>query len=115
MRTCSSSLRSFFTSSSRRSSSRFRRLGGRRLVAAHQRRDNVLQLMIFAEVAQRAFAGHGFETAHAAGDAALFQNFDQPDLAGGGGVRTAAQLGGEVADADDAHAVAVLLAESAMA
>ena len=67
--------------------------------------------MVFAEVPQRAFAGHGLEPAHAAGDAAFFQNLDQADLAGRGGVRAAAQLGGEVADADDAHAVAVLLAE----
>ena len=67
--------------------------------------------MVFAEVAQRAFAGDGLQPPHAAGDAALFQNLDQPDLAGGSGVRAAAQLGGEVADADDAHAVAVLLAE----
>ena len=67
--------------------------------------------MIFAEVAQRTFAGHGFETAHAAGDASLFQDFDESDFAGGGRVRAAAQLGGEVADADDANFVAVLLAE----
>ncbi len=67
--------------------------------------------MIFLEVAQRAFAGHGLQTPHAAGDASFFQDLDQPDLAGRARVRAAAQLGGEVADADDAHAVAVLLAE----
>ena len=67
--------------------------------------------MVFAEVAQRAFAGNGFEAAHAAGDASLFQNFDEADLAGGCGVRAAAEFGGEVADANHANLVAVLLAE----
>ncbi len=67
--------------------------------------------MVFAEVAQRAFAGDGFEAAHAAGDASLFQNFDEADFAGGRGVRAAAEFGGEVADANDANFVAVLFAE----
>ncbi len=67
--------------------------------------------MVFAEVAQRAFAGDGLETTHATGDASLFQNFDEADFARRCGVRTSAKLGGEIADADDAHAVAVLLAE----
>ncbi len=87
------------------------RVGRRLFIAAHQRRDHVLQLVVLAEVAQRAFAGHGFQTPHAAGDAAFFQNLDQPDLAGCAGVRAAAELGGEVADLDDAHAIAILLAE----
>ncbi len=67
--------------------------------------------MVFAEVAERAFAGDGFETANAAGDASLFQNFDEADFACRCRVRAAAQLGGEIADADDANSVAVLFAE----
>ncbi len=112
MRAWSSSLRSFLSSSSRRSSSCLQRVGGRLVfAAANQRGDNVFQLMVFAEVAQRAFAGDGLETAHAAGDASFFQNFDQADFAGRRGVRAAAEFGGEVADANDANVVAVLLAE----
>ena len=67
--------------------------------------------MILLELAQRALAGYGLQTPHAAGDAAFFQYLDQPDLAGRARVRAAAELGREVADADDPHAIAVLFAE----
>ena len=40
-----------------------------------------------------------------------FKNFDQPDLASGGSMRSAAQFGGEISDLDHAHFVAILLAE----
>ena len=39
------------------------------------------------------------------------QNLDQANLAGGRCVRTAAELGGEIADPDHPHPLAVLLAE----
>ena len=67
--------------------------------------------MIFPEVLQRTFAGDGLDAAHARRHAAFFQNLDQPDLAGGAGVRAAAQFGREIADLDHAHLVAIFLAE----
>ena len=73
--------------------------------------DDVFQLMIFAEVLQRAFAGDGFDAPNARGDTAFFQDLDQADLAGGASVGAAAKFGREVADPDHAHFVAVLLSE----
>src|ERR1035438_9828527 len=76
-----------------------------------ERGDDVFQLMIFAEVAQRAFSGDGLDAAHARRDASFFQNFDQADLAGLRRVRTAAEFGGEISDLDHAHAVSILFAK----
>ena len=56
-------------------------------------------------------AGDGFDAADAGGDGRLAGELDEADLAGGAGVGAAAELGGEVADLDDADAVAVLFAE----
>ena len=67
--------------------------------------------MILAEVAQRLFSGDGFDAAHAAGDASLFQNLDESDFAGGRDVRAAAEFGGEIGDLEHAHLFAVLFAE----
>ena len=67
--------------------------------------------MIFLEMMQRTFAGNGFDAPHARRNAAFFQNFDQSDLAGCGGVGAAAEFGGEVSDLDHAYLVAILLAE----
>ncbi len=67
--------------------------------------------MVLAEVLQRAFAGDGLHAAHARGNAAFFQNLDQPNLAGGRGMRASAQFGGEVANPDHAHLVTILFAE----
>ena len=66
---------------------------------------------VAAESSERADAADGFDAAHAGGDGAFADDFDEADFAGGGGVRAAAELGGEVADADDADLVAVLFAE----
>ena len=60
---------------------------------------------------ERGLAGDRLDAADARGDGALGDDLEEPDLAGGVEVRAAAELGGEVADADDADAVAVLLAE----
>ena len=66
---------------------------------------------VAAEFLERAEAGDGFDAANARRDAALAEQLDGADLAGGAGVGASAELGGEVADLDDAHLLAVLLAE----
>ncbi len=67
--------------------------------------------MIFAEVAQRTFAGDGFDPADSRRDAAFFQNLDQADLAGLRSVRAAAEFGREVSNFDDADFVAIFFAK----
>ena len=56
-------------------------------------------------------ADQGLDTAYAGADRRLAEQLDQAELGGVADVRTAAQLLGEVADGDDAHPLAVLLAE----
>src|SRR5450432_4491396 len=60
-------------------------------------------------------AGDGLNAAYAGGNAAFARDFKQPDIARARDVRAAAQFAAEDAsgagDADDAHLVAVLLAE----
>ena len=58
-----------------------------------------------------AFAGDGFDAAHAGRDAALVDDLEQADVAGAPDVRAAAELLAETGDVDDAHLVAVLFAE----
>ena len=62
-------------------------------------------------MSERGVARHRLDAAHARGDGALGDHLEEPDLPRRVEVGAAAQLGGEVADPDDAHAVAVLLAE----
>ena len=111
MRSCSSSRRSFFISSScaaRRGAQGFgggvaalpTKCAATRATSASRR--NSLE---------RAGAGDGFDAADAGGDGGFADELEQADLAGGGGVGAAAELGREVADLDDADAVAVLFAE----
>ena len=67
---------------------------------------------VVAEGVERAEAADGLEAAHAGGDGAFADNFDEADFAGGRGVRAAAELGREaVRKLDDAHLVAILFAE----
>ncbi|MFF8287527.1 hypothetical protein ACF06W_33095 [Streptomyces albus] len=59
-------------------------------------------------------SGEGFDAAHAGADgefAEQAEGADQADREGHGDVGAAAQFAGEVADVDDAHGLAVLLAE----
>lgn len=74
-------------------------------------RDNFGDAGIAAEFRERAGAGDGFDAAGSAGYCGFADELEETDFAGGGGVRAAAELGGEVADADDADEVAVLFAE----
>src|SRR3990170_268196 len=67
--------------------------------------------LLLPHVPERGMAGDGLDAADARGDGALGDNLEEADLAGGLEVRAAAELGGEIPDADDAHSVAVLLAE----
>jgi hypothetical protein len=73
------------------------RLAQRRLLAPH--------------VGERVLAGDRLDAAHPGGHRALVGHLEEADLPGGVEVGAAAELGREVADADDAHPVAVLLAE----
>src|SRR6266508_1199551 len=67
--------------------------------------------LLLAHVFPRGVARHGVDAANPRGDGALGDDLEEPDLPRRVEVGAAAQLGGEVADPDDAHAVAVLLAE----
>ena len=60
---------------------------------------------------QRPVPGQRLDPALPRGDAALVQDHEAADVAGGGDVRAAAQLLAEPGNRDDADAVAVLLAE----
>ena len=62
-------------------------------------------------VRERAFAGHRLDAAYAGGDAGFGHDLEVADVAGARDVRAAAKLGREVAHAEHAHLVAVLLAE----
>ena len=62
---------------------------------------------------ERSEPGERFDAAYASGDPGLLGDEERADFAGGADVRAAAQLGAEraIADGDDPHAVAILLAE----
>ena len=60
---------------------------------------------------QRAVGGHRLDPADAGRDRRLRHDLEEADVAGAPHMRAAAQLGGEIAHADDAHFVAVFLAE----
>src|ERR1019366_4437045 len=86
--------------------SRFVRKGG-----AREACDHGFEFVILAEVAQRAFSRHGLDAPHARRNTSLFQNLDQPDLAGSAGMCAAAEFRRKIADLDYAHLVAVLFAK----
>src|SRR5205085_4381293 len=62
-------------------------------------------------VTPRVLARHRLDAAHPRGDGSLVDDLEQADLAGAVQMRAAAELGGEVADPDDADAIAIFLAE----
>ena len=64
-----------------------------------------------AQVVERARAGDRLDAAHALRDAGLAEDLEQADVAGAAHVGAAAELDRLAADRDDAHRVAVLLAE----
>ena len=70
-----------------------------------------VQCACVLEALQRAFAGDGFDAAHAGRDAALVDDLADADIAGAADVRAAAELLAEGVDLHDAHLVAVLFAE----
>ena len=75
-------------------------LGGAHVEARqHPGQRGVLAL----DVPQRAEAGQRLDAPDAGGDAALLQDDERPDVAGGAAVRAAAQLHAEARDRDDAH------------
>ena len=63
------------------------------------------------KLAQRAFAGDGFDAPHAGGDAAFIDDLADADIAGAAHVRAAAQLLAETGHGDHAHLLAVFFAE----
>ncbi len=67
--------------------------------------------MLLGQVAERVDADQRLDPADAGADRRLGEDLHQAELAGPGDVRAAAQLAGVVADLDDPHLVAVLLAE----
>ena len=58
-----------------------------------------------------AVAGHGFDPPHTSGDAALGDDREEADVAGGGDMGAATQLHAEAGHADDANRVAVFFTE----
>src|SRR5581483_6040022 len=78
---------------------------------AQHRADLFQPLLVSAHQVERALAGDRFDAPDAGGDAAFGLELEDADLAGAVDVRAAAELGGEVADLDHAHDVAVLVAE----
>ena len=60
---------------------------------------------------ERGAAGDGLDAPHALADRRLREDLERPDLGRARDVRAAAELAREVLDLDDAHDVAVLLAE----
>ncbi len=87
------------------------RFGGGDVGGSDESADDADYVEVAAEFGECAGAGDGFDAADAGGDGAFADELDEADFAGGGGVRAAAELGGEVADLDDADLVAVLFAE----
>ena len=67
--------------------------------------------MLPRQEAERVDADQRLDPAHAGADRRLVEDLHQAELAGARDVRAAAQLAGVVADLDDPHLVAVLLAE----
>ena len=66
---------------------------------------------LLAEVRERLAGGDRLDAARACADRALAEDRERPDLRGRADVRAAAQLDRPAADVDDAHDLAVLLAE----
>ena len=62
-------------------------------------------------VPERGLSRDRLDAAHSRSHRALGHDLEEPDLARGLEMSAPAQLGGEIADADDADAIAVLLAE----
>ena len=58
-----------------------------------------------------AFAGDGFDAAHAGRNAAFVNDLADADIAGARDMRAAAKLFAEIGDRNDAHSVAVFFAE----
>ena len=85
--------------------------GGRELNAGCELVSELGDGEVAAELFEGSKSGNGFDAADSGRDGAFAEELDGADLAGGGGVGASAELGGEVADLDDAHLVAVLLAE----
>ena len=67
--------------------------------------------MLAGQEAERVHADQRLDPAYPGADRRLGEDLHQAELAGAGHVRAAAQLAGVVADLDDPHLVAVLLAE----
>ncbi len=112
MRESSSSRRSFFSSSSCDCSLARRAAAGVEAVArAGDLFGEASDFIIAAEFGEGAEAADGFESADAGGDAGFAEELQQADFAGGGAMGASAKLGGEVADFDDADAVAIFFAK----
>jgi hypothetical protein len=77
----------------------------------HQCADLFQPLFVSADQIQRALAGERLDAPHARGHSALGVEFEDADFARAVDVGPAAKLRREVADLDDAHYVAVLVAE----
>jgi hypothetical protein len=78
---------------------------------AEQAGEPVEGLLGLGHARERGLAGDGFDAPDAGGDAGLADDLAQADVAGALHVGAAAEFGGEVADAEHAHVVAVFLAE----
>jgi hypothetical protein len=76
-----------------------------------QRGDHAFQFVIFAEVAQRAFAGDASMRRTPEDTLPSFKILIRPISPVAPGVRAAAEFGGKISDLDDADPVAVFLAE----
>src|SRR5262245_13587 len=67
--------------------------------------------MVSTEMHERAFAAYGLDAPDDRRHTAFAEPLDQADLPGRRRVRPAAEFGGEVADLDHTHALAVFFAE----
>src|SRR5690606_6068829 len=80
-------------------------IGDGELIPLHQSRCLFDLLTHLVHEIDGALAGHGFDATHTGGNAALGDDLEEADVTGALGVSTAAQLGGVVAHAHDAHVV----------
>src|SRR3546814_6365036 len=82
-------------------------VGRLRRGAAQQLRGLAQPSLFGSNVVERTLPGHRLDPAHAGRDAALGHDLEQADVAGARDVGAAAQLGGRIAHAQHAHALAV--------